>query len=68
MDAADWVVRNLNDQIHAYSKSAGQMRRKLDAMPAEERSAVESASRELRKARSAAAYVPLQAPTMRSPG
>ncbi|MFF3454798.1 hypothetical protein ACFYXH_10770 [Streptomyces sp. NPDC002730] len=67
MDAAEWVVRNLDDQIHAYSKSAVEMRRKLDAMPAEERAAVESASRELRKARSAAAFFPVQALTTRSP-
>ncbi|MFF6995582.1 hypothetical protein ACFY93_11555 [Streptomyces sp. NPDC008313] len=66
MEAADWVVRNLDDQIRAYSKSADEMRRKLDALPAEERAAVESASRELRKARSAAAFVPLQALTTRS--
>lgn len=67
MEAADWVVRNLDDQILAYSKSADEMRRKLDALPAEERAVVESASRELRKARSAAAFVPLQALTTRSP-
>ncbi|WP_307624134.1 site-specific integrase [Streptomyces sp. V3I7] len=66
MEAADWVVRNLDDQIRAYSKSADEMRRKLDALPAEERAAVESASRELRKARSAAAFIPLQALTTRS--
>lgn len=68
MEAADWVVRNLDDQISAYSKSADEMRRKLEALPVEERAAVESASRELRKARSAAAFVPLQALTERSPG
>ena len=66
MEAADWVVRNLDDQTRAYSKSADEMRRKLDALPAEERAAVESASRELRKARSAAAFIPLQALTTRS--
>ena len=67
MDAADWVVRNLDDQIRAYSKSADEMRRKLEDMPPEERAAVESASRELRKARSAAAFFPLQALHTRSP-
>ncbi|MFA7766336.1 tyrosine-type recombinase/integrase [Streptomyces sp. NRRL S-448] len=67
MEAADWVVRNLDDQIRAYSKSAIEMRRKLDAMPAEERAVVESASRELRKARSAAAFIPVQTLTTRSP-
>ncbi|WP_405707578.1 site-specific integrase [Streptomyces xanthophaeus] len=67
MEAADWVVRNFDDQIRAYSKSAIEMRRKLDAMPAEERAVVESASRELRKARSAAAFIPVQALTTWSP-
>ncbi|MFF1920502.1 tyrosine-type recombinase/integrase [Streptomyces sp. NPDC058221] len=63
MDAADWVVRNLDDQIRAYAKSADEMRRKLDGMTPEERDTVESASRELRKARSAAAFIPVQALT-----
>ncbi|WP_329218022.1 site-specific integrase [Streptomyces sp. NBC_01485] len=66
MDAADWVVRNLDDQIRAYSKSADEMRRQLEAMPEEERTRVEEASRELRKARSAAAFIPVQSLTTRS--
>ncbi|MDX3457468.1 site-specific integrase [Streptomyces sp. ME02-8801-2C] len=66
MDAADWVVRNFDDQIRAYSKSADEMRHKLEEMPPEERATVESASRELRKARSAAAFFPVQALTTRS--
>ncbi|WP_179230679.1 tyrosine-type recombinase/integrase [Streptomyces sp. CS227] len=67
MDAADWVVRNFDDQISAYSKSADEMRRRLDALPSEERAVIEAASRELRKARSAAAFIPLPALTTRSP-
>jgi len=66
MDAADWVVRNLDDQIRAYSKSADEMRHQLEAMPEEERIRVEEASRELRKARSAAAFIPVQSLTTRS--
>jgi hypothetical protein len=66
LDAADWVVRNLDDQIRAYSKSADEMRRRLEAMPEKERTRVEDASRELRKARSAAAFIPVQSLTTRS--
>lgn len=66
MDAADWVVRNFDDQISAYSKSADEMRRRLEEMPEDERDRVEAASRELRKARSAAAFVPVQSLTTRS--
>lgn len=66
MDAADWVVRNFDDQIRAYSKSADEMRRGLEELPENERAAVEAASRELRKARSAAAFIPVQSLTTRS--
>ncbi|MFD6998748.1 tyrosine-type recombinase/integrase [Streptomyces mirabilis] len=66
MDAADWVVRNFDDQILAYTKSADEMRRGLQEMPEAERERVEAASRELRKARSAAAFIPVQSLTTRS--
>lgn len=66
MDAADWVVRNFDDQIRVYSKSADEMRRRLEELPENERATVEAASRELRKARSAAAFVPVQSLTTRS--
>ncbi|MFF4306713.1 tyrosine-type recombinase/integrase [Streptomyces sp. NPDC001601] len=66
MDAADWVVRNFDDQIRAYTKSAEKMRRQLEEMPEEERATVEAASRELRKIRSAAAFIPVQSLTSRS--
>ncbi|MFF2128459.1 tyrosine-type recombinase/integrase [Streptomyces olivochromogenes] len=65
MDAADWVVRNFDDQIRAYAKSADEMRRRLQELPEAERERVEAASRELRKARSAAAFVPVQSLTTR---
>lgn len=63
MEAADWVVRNFDDQIRAYAKSADTMRRQLEEMPEEERATVEAASRELRKVRSAAAFIPVQSLT-----
>ncbi|MDX3634465.1 tyrosine-type recombinase/integrase [Streptomyces europaeiscabiei] len=66
MDAADWVVRNFDDQIRAYAQSADEMRRRLEELPEDERAAVEAASRALRKARSAAAFIPVQSLTTRS--
>ncbi|MEI5008503.1 hypothetical protein RB196_15330 [Streptomyces sp. PmtA] len=42
------------------------MRRLLEELPENERAAVEAASRELRKARSAAAFIPVQSLTTRS--
>ncbi|MEU6882170.1 tyrosine-type recombinase/integrase [Streptomyces sp. NPDC046712] len=60
MSAADWVIRNFDDQIAGYGKSLGQMRRTLEQLPEQERAAVEEAARELRKARSAAAFISLE--------
>ncbi|MGW6718043.1 tyrosine-type recombinase/integrase [Streptomyces sp. NPDC054995] len=60
MGAADWVIRNFDDQIAGYDKSLGQMRNTLEQLPEQERAAVEEAARELRKARSAAAFVSLE--------
>ncbi|MFK0156875.1 tyrosine-type recombinase/integrase [Streptomyces sp. NPDC090493] len=65
MEAADWVVRNFDDQIRAYATSADKMRRQLEEMPEEERATVEAASRELRKVRSAAAFIPVRSLTSR---
>lgn len=59
MGAADWVIRNFDDQIAGYSKSLNQMRQTLEALPDQERATVEEAARELRKVRSASAFVPL---------
>ncbi|MEV5998300.1 hypothetical protein AB0M25_03105 [Streptomyces griseomycini] len=66
MGAADWVIRNFDDQITGYNKALNQMRRTLDALPEPERTAVEDAARELRKARSAAAFIPVDGLTIRS--
>ncbi|MDF3142846.1 MULTISPECIES: tyrosine-type recombinase/integrase [unclassified Streptomyces] len=66
MGAADWVIRNFDDQIAGYNKSLTQMRHTLEALPEHERTAVEEAARELRKARSAAAFVPVERLNTRS--
>ncbi|WP_030566500.1 hypothetical protein [Streptomyces aureocirculatus] len=66
MGAADWVIRNFDDQIAGYDKSLGQMRNTLDHLPEHERTAVEEAARELRKARSVAAFVSLESLKIRS--
>ncbi|WP_197686175.1 tyrosine-type recombinase/integrase [Actinoplanes derwentensis] len=51
MDADEFVVRNLTDQITAFKDVAATMRTKLDLLPAEERAAIEEASTVLRKSR-----------------
>jgi hypothetical protein len=57
-DAAGWVVSNINDQLTAFTTVRDRLRGDLATMPADTRDAVETASRELRKAR-AAAFVPI---------
>ncbi|GAB3264576.1 tyrosine-type recombinase/integrase [Arthrobacter pigmenti] len=59
MGAADWVIRNFDDQIGAYSRTRQAMQSTLTALPETEQTAVEDASRELRKIRSAKAFIPL---------
>ncbi|MEU0569245.1 hypothetical protein ABZ297_28245 [Nonomuraea sp. NPDC005983] len=66
MCAADWVIRNFDDQITSYVKTLSQMRRTLDELPEQERAVVEDAARELRKARSVAAFIPVDRLTIRS--
>ncbi|MFI1790934.1 tyrosine-type recombinase/integrase [Streptomyces olivaceoviridis] len=66
MGAADWVIRNFDDQITGYNKALSQMRATLETLPEPERTAVEEAARELRKARSAAAFIPVDGLTIRS--
>ncbi|TJZ97826.1 hypothetical protein [Actinacidiphila oryziradicis] len=51
MEADDFVVRNLTDQITAFTGVLSSMREQLDDMPDEERSGVEEASAILRKVR-----------------
>ncbi|MFE1907627.1 tyrosine-type recombinase/integrase [Streptomyces gardneri] len=66
MGAADWVIRNFDDQIAGYNKALQQMQRTLEDLPEQERTAVVNAARELRKARSAAAFIPVDGLTIRS--
>jgi integrase len=55
MDAADFVVRNLDEQVAAFGDVAGKMRDGVQALDPSERAEVEEASRVLRKMRAAAA-------------
>ncbi|OCC11948.1 Tyrosine recombinase XerC [Streptomyces sp. PTY087I2] len=50
MDAADFVTRNLTDQIDAYTEGAEKMHKRLAELPAEQRVEIEEAGRILRKA------------------
>lgn len=51
--AADYVLANLTAEIDAFAQVAEKMRRRLSALPADERAEVEQASRILRRARAA---------------
>ncbi|MEV0537336.1 hypothetical protein [Kitasatospora sp. NPDC050463] len=52
------MIRNIDDHIVGYTKLLDEMRRTLAALSEQERAAVEEAAREIRKVRSAAAFVP----------
>jgi hypothetical protein len=51
MDADEFVIRNLTDQINAFTEVTATLTRKLDQLPAEDRTAIEEASTVLRKTR-----------------
>ncbi|MFF7183453.1 hypothetical protein [Streptomyces sp. NPDC008121] len=51
MDADDFVVRNLGDQITAFTTVANTMRERLGGLPEDEREEIEQASAVLRKVR-----------------
>lgn len=51
MDADDFVVRNLTDQITAFNEVSDRMRDRLDELPSDERHEIEEASTVLRKVR-----------------
>ena len=57
-DVASWVVDNLDEQIKSYDRIAATMTKMLDSMPPEQRTAVESACSDLRKARGAVLVAP----------
>src|SRR5271166_3789147 len=59
IDAAPWVIANLDAQIGAFRTVLGTMRTALDRLDAEQRGQVEEASAVLRKAR-AGARLPLE--------
>jgi hypothetical protein len=52
-DADDWVIDNLDAQIRSFAEVADKMQQQLADLPEAERAAVETACRELRKARQA---------------
>ena len=51
MDADEFVIRNLTDQINAFKEVITTMRTHLDRLPAEDRAAIDEASTVLRKSR-----------------
>jgi hypothetical protein len=55
MDAADFVLRNLDEQVAAFGEVADKMRRGVQALDPDEREAVEQASVILRRRRAAGA-------------
>jgi integrase len=69
MEADEFVVRNLDDQIAAFRKVVETMRQQMEAMDEDERGEVEQAAAVLRKVRAAAGTgaVSLPMPTFPSP-
>jgi hypothetical protein len=59
-DVADWVLANLDDQLRAFTEVAARMHAERASMDDRERSQLDEAATDLRKAR-AAAFVPLSA-------
>ncbi|WP_146258959.1 hypothetical protein [Streptomyces tateyamensis] len=51
MDAAPFVLRNLADQINAFTDVADTMRNRLEELPVDQRAEIEEAGKILRKAR-----------------
>lgn len=59
VNAADWVVRNYDDQIAAFKKIATSMKTLIEQLPDEQRAALDEAGAVLRKTRAARTYLPL---------
>lgn len=59
-DVDDWVLDNIDSQITAFNGVGDTMRHTLAGLPEEQQRAVEDAARELRKARQAAAFFPIE--------
>ncbi|MET7717820.1 site-specific integrase [Streptomyces sp. NPDC005407] len=53
LDAADFVTRNLTDQIDAYTEVAEKMHKQLAELPSHQQAEIEEAARIMRKARAA---------------
>ncbi|MGW5202708.1 hypothetical protein [Streptomyces spiralis] len=53
LDAADFVTRNLTDQIDAYTEVAERMHKQRAELPTDQQTEIEEAARVLRKARAA---------------
>jgi hypothetical protein len=68
MEAADYVITNLTDQVHAYSDVAAKMRKNLAELPADERAEIEEASAIMRKARATSAHTLLPLTTVSKDG
>lgn len=64
-DAASWVTDNLDAQIGAFTGVADTMRHRLAGLPEQELNTIEDAARQLRKARQAAAFIPVDQLTAR---
>lgn len=59
VNAAEWVVRNYDDQITAYKRVAEAMHKLVEGLPQEQRIALDEANAVLRKTRAARTYLPL---------
>lgn len=65
--AADWVVRNYDDQIAAFKNVATLMDRLMEELTDEQRQAVDEASAVLRKTRAGRTFIPLETISIRPP-
>lgn len=59
VDAAEWVIRNYDDQIGSFKRVAEAMRELIEGLPDEQRDALDEAAAVLRKTRAARTYLPL---------
>ena len=57
------MITNFDAQIHAFTDVISSMDAMLADLPADQRAVIDNASRELRKARTAAAFIPLESVT-----
>lgn len=67
MGAAEFVIRNLTEQIDSYREVITNMRAKLAELPADERAEIEEASAIMRKARAGSGHLKLPITPVRRP-